>query len=212
MISLLIKEKKFEGRCIIENQKVNLSQGDFLTITGPSGCGKSTLLHIIGLLDNTFNGEYLFDNIELNFNDLNIISKLRKDFFGYIFQDALINERQNICRNILSSLDVFEQKFYYGNVLNVLNLVGLDYLNFKQPVSVLSGGEKQRISLARALIKKPKILLADEPTASLDLKNKKLVMNILKNHSDNGGCVVLVTHDIDLIPKESKIINIVNYS
>ncbi|MDX5601798.1 ATP-binding cassette domain-containing protein, partial [Escherichia coli] len=163
-------------------------------------------------LDIDFYGEYSFNKNMLDLNNSFAISALRKDFFGYVFQDALINERQNVMRNVLSSLDIFEQSVYKKDIIDVLNIVGLDYLNVKQPVSVLSGGEKQRISLARALIKKPKIILADEPTASLDLKNKKNIIKILRTYSDDGGCVILVTHDVNIIPDGSKIMHISNYS
>lgn len=206
MISLTINNKYFRERKILQNVAINLFPGDFLVLTGPSGAGKSTLLNIIGLLDNNYKGEYFISNSLIDVKCLKTISSLREKYFGYVFQDSLINEKQSIMRNLLCSVDYKKQKVARKNAAHVLEMVGLD--NFNVPTSVLSGGEKQRLALARALIKKPSVLLADEPTASLDKNNKKKVMNILDEFRTSGGIVVMVTHDIDLITPEMHILKI----
>ncbi|HCB2340010.1 TPA: ATP-binding cassette domain-containing protein [Escherichia coli] len=206
MISLTINNKYFRERKILQNVAINLFPGDFLVLTGPSGAGKSTLLNIIGLLDNNYKGEYFISNSLIDVKCLKTISSLREKYFGYVFQDSLINEKQSIMRNLLCSVDYKKQKVARKNAAHVLEMVGLD--NFNVPTSVLSGGEKQRLALARALIKKPSVLLADEPTASLDKNNKKKVMNILDEFRTSGGIVVMVTHDIDLITPEMNILKI----
>ncbi|HFF1879146.1 TPA: ATP-binding cassette domain-containing protein, partial [Escherichia coli] len=130
----------------------------------------------------------------------------RRKYFGYIFQDSLINERQSIIRNLLCSVDYPQLPEARKHITHILKLVGLPNSNYL--ASLLSGGEKQRLALARALIKHPRILLADEPTASLDAENKIKVMNILKDFHKNGGTVIMITHDVGLITPDMKVINI----
>ncbi|EEW2750597.1 dispersin export ABC transporter ATP-binding protein AatC, partial [Escherichia coli] len=124
------------------------------------------------------------------------------------FQDSLINVKQNVTRNILCSVDAQNIITARERINDILVSVGLSNIN--DNVSFLSGGEKQRLALARALIKSPSILLADEPTASLDIKNKKLVMNILSEYNKLGGTVVMVTHDLELIDDNMTLIQLLN--
>lgn len=201
MIDILIKNKLFSDRMLLRNFHIKVCKGSFTVVTGPSGSGKSTLLNIIGLLDTDFNGEYVFDNTILSLSDKKHMHQLRKKYFGYVFQDSLINEKQSIKRNLMCAVDYNEQNQVSINMRNVLDMVGLNDLS--RQTSVLSGGEKQRLSLARALIKEPTILLADEPTASLDLKNKKNIMNILFEYNKKGGTVIMITHDLELIDKKT---------
>lgn len=209
MIELYIKSKKFSSREIVRELKIRLLPKDFLVLTGPSGSGKSTLLNIIGMLDADFNGDYLFKGEKINLLQKDITSEIRKKYFGYVFQDSLINDKQSIIRNVLCSVDYMKQKSSRKMINGILDHVGLPDIN--RPTSVLSGGEKQRLALARALIKNPAVLLADEPTASLDKANKKNIMNILQQFSLSGGIVVMVTHDIELISSNMKILNITSY-
>ncbi|CAD5647472.1 ABC transporter ATP-binding protein [Escherichia coli] len=207
MIRLYVKSKKISERIIVSNIKVDLSKGDFLVFTGPSGAGKSTLLNIIGMLDTNFTGTYLFSGINVNLQNASVLSSLRRKYFGYVFQDSLINERQSVIRNLLCTVDYREQTKAKEKINETLEYVGLrDIIN--SPTAILSGGEKQRLALARALIKSPKILLADEPTASLDKINKRKVMEIFKLFSSTGGIVIMVTHDIELISQDMMVLNI----
>ncbi|EHM8973089.1 TPA: ATP-binding cassette domain-containing protein [Escherichia coli] len=209
MIDLYVKSKFFSDRKILDNLNIHLSPGDFLVLTGPSGAGKSTLLNIIGMLDVDFLGDYFFYGEKVNLRDTRILSGLREKHFGYIFQDSLINEKQSITRNLLCSVDYSKQNKVKGKIIELLDAVGLH--DISRPTSVLSGGEKQRLALARALIKEPDILLADEPTASLDKINKKKVMNILNVFRSSGGIVVMVTHDIDLVSSDMTTLNVSSY-
>lgn len=209
MIDISIKSKYFSDRLILKDLNINLTHGDFLVLTGPSGSGKSTLLNIIGLLDTEFDGEYFLDNHSVDLNSTVKTTFLREQHFGYVFQDSLINEKQSIIRNVLCSVDYRKQKETQARVVNILNMVGLYDMN--RPTPVLSGGEKQRLALARAMIKEPSVLLADEPTASLDKKNKKKIVNILKDFSLSGGIVVMVTHDLELISPNMTVLKINSY-
>ena len=208
MIRIKIHKKPIENRTILNNRTIEIKEGSFNIITGPSGVGKSSLLNIIGLLDNAFIGEYEFFGKKVEMKDNNITTYIRRKYFGFIFQDSLINVKQNVTRNILCSVDAQNIITARKRINDILVSVGLSNIN--DNVSFLSGGEKQRLALARALIKSPSILLADEPTASLDIKNKKLVMNILSEYNKLGGTVVMVTHDLELIDDNMTLIQLLN--
>ncbi|CAM7074767.1 dispersin export ABC transporter ATP-binding protein AatC [Escherichia coli] len=208
MIRIKIRKKPIENRTILNNRDIEIKEGSFNIITGPSGVGKSSLLNIIGLLDNAFVGEYEFFGKKVEIKDNNITTYIRRKYFGFIFQDSLINVKQNITRNILCSVNAQNIITARERINDILVSVGLSNIN--DNVSFLSGGEKQRLALARALIKNPSILLADEPTASLDIKNKKLVMNILSEYNKLGGTVVMVTHDLELIDDNMNLIQLLN--
>ncbi|EOU6806922.1 ABC transporter ATP-binding protein [Escherichia coli] len=209
MISLYINKKEFRDKTILSDTCIEIIEGGFYVITGPSGVGKSSLLNIIGLLDGDFDGNYIFYDKKIGFSNYNSTQELRRLYFGYIFQDSLINERQDLIRNILCSVDYSLQNNRRHLVNHFLSVVGLS--SRTESASVLSGGEKQRLALARALIKKPKILLADEPTASLDRENKEKIMDIFKKFTNEGGTVVMVTHDLELIDEKIRVIRLNNH-
>ncbi|EKN3608779.1 ABC transporter ATP-binding protein [Yersinia enterocolitica] len=206
MIKLNIKSKTFSDRALFENFNLSITEKDFIVLTGPSGAGKSTLLNIIGLLDRDYTGDYFFFDENIRVNNYSCALDIRRKYFGYVFQDSLINEQQSINRNLLCSVDFSLLPEARQRINPVLDIVGLS--GRSGSASLLSGGEKQRLALARALIKKPHILLADEPTASLDKNNKVKVMDILKEFNHNGGTVVMITHDLGLITSDMKTINI----
>ena len=208
MIKLNIKKKIFSSRVVISNLSVDIQNNDFIIITGASGVGKSTLLNIIGLIDTSYHGRYVLNGIDISKINYKNQLYLRGGYFGYVFQDSLINEKQTVLRNILSVIELKKQSEYSHVILNELKKVGLHNISPETSASLLSGGEKQRIALARALIKKPKILLADEPTASLDNDNKEKVMNIILDYYKCGGTVVMITHDTNIITTDMKVISL----
>ncbi len=208
MIDLHIKEKIFSDRVVFRDMKLSIKKGDFVMITGPSGAGKSTLLNIIGLLDNDYSGTYFLNKNKIDVGDLNSFLKLRGNLFGYIFQDSLINEKQSVKRNMLSPINIKNRSKYNNRVITELDRVGLSHISTKHNASDLSGGEKQRLAIARAMIKNPCILLADEPTASLDRENKILVINILMEFVNNGGTVIMISHDTNLINNKMRVVNV----
>ncbi|EGD6049239.1 ABC transporter ATP-binding protein [Escherichia coli] len=208
MIRLSIEKKTFSGRNIISNLNINIPKNQFTIITGASGVGKSTLLNIIGLIDLSYCGKYLFNGLDVSNIDYKEQLFLRGRYFGYIFQDSLINEKQTVLRNLLSITDLRKQSEYKYVISDLLKKVGLHDICPETPASLLSGGEKQRLALARALIKSPQILLADEPTASLDNDNKIKVMDIMLDYHKNGGTVIMITHDRSLIREHIKVISL----
>ena len=208
MIKIRINSKHVENRTILNNKTIEIKKGSFNIITGPSGVGKSTLLNIIGLLDHEFFGEYFFLGEKIDVKNNHETTDIRKKYFGFTFQDSLINMKQNTIRNLLCLVSYNELKEARKKSQEMLTRVGLSEIN--RNVSFLSGGEKQRLALARALIKNPNILLADEPTASLDIQNKKLVMDILSDYNDGGGTVIMVTHDLELVNDKMNLIQLLN--
>ncbi|MDZ9891804.1 ABC transporter ATP-binding protein [Escherichia coli] len=208
MIKIRINSKHVENRTILNNKTIEIKKGSFNIITGPSGVGKSTLLNIIGLLDHEFFGEYFFLGEKIDVKNNHETTDIRKKYFGFTFQDSLINMKQNTIRNLLCFVSYNELKEARKKSQEMLMRVGLSEIN--RNVSFLSGGEKQRLALARALIKNPNILLADEPTASLDIQNKKLVMDILSDYNDGGGTVIMVTHDLELVNDKMNLIQLLN--
>ncbi|MBI5273510.1 MAG: ABC transporter ATP-binding protein [Chlamydiales bacterium] len=194
----ITKTFKDSSLCIIESISLDLTRGASYAITGPSGVGKSTLLHILGALDFPTTGELLFQ--ETRYQDLNI-NDLRRKHFGFIFQSYFLLEDLSVLENILlpaqiDRQDTSKQSPSYTRAIELLNQVGL--LNRKDSLaSTLSGGEKQRACIARALVNDPSIIFADEPTGNIDQSNALIIQNLLIDACRSSGkTLVLVTHDM----------------
>lgn len=205
MIHLYNVKKYINDRCLLDCVNIKISKGDFVVLTGPSGEGKTTLLNIMGFLDDDFSGSILFNGVKVSAGINNDYFELRKKI-GYVFQNALINDSQSVYRNMtLPSLIIpvpdLNQKVNY-----LLNKTGLSGFEGKNG-NVLSGGEKQRLSIARAIIHSPVLLLADEPTASLDHDNKIKVIELLESiNTEYNLTVIVVTHDLDYFENKRKIV------
>ena len=124
MIKLSIEEKMFPDRVIISDFNISIQKNEFVVITGASGAGKSTLLNIIGLIDTSYHGRYILDGVDVSGIDYKRQLYLRGGYFGYIFQDSLINEKQTILRNLLSVIELKKQKEYHCVILNELEKTG----------------------------------------------------------------------------------------
>src|ERR1700692_3606609 len=174
---------------------MEIKDGEFVAIMGPSGCGKSTLLNILGLLDNPSGGEYFFGDNEVSKYSERQRAQLRKGSIGFVFQSF----------NLIDELTVFE------NVELPLIYLGIKGPERKQRVEVvldkmqimhrrnhypqqLSGGQQQRVAVARAVVNKPKLILADEPTGNLDSSNGNEVMELLTDLNEQGTTIIMVTH------------------
>ncbi len=202
--------KDHNERKIFENFSFTISKGDMVAIMGKSGSGKTTLLNIIGGLESIDNGTYLFNGKDVSkFNEKELLQFRRKNI-SFIFQNfALINE-YSVMDNILLPL-----KYRYGNIdkekladaRELLDKLDIAYV-CDQKIDNLSGGEKQRIAIARSLISNTNVILADEPTGALDEKSGCLIMNIFKQMKNMGKTIIIVTHDIDVANKCDYIINI----
>ena len=176
-------------------QDINFSvlQGRWLAIMGPSGSGKSTLLNILSLMDEQSSGEYFLDGTNVQSLDESAKIKIRREKIGLIFQQFHLIPYLNALENVMLA------QFYHSSIDEedaraVLEKVGLAH-RLKHLPSELSGGEQQRLCIARALINNPELLLADEPTGNLDEANEKIVLDLLKQLKNEGKTIVLITHN-----------------
>ncbi len=179
----------------LNDVSMDICKGEFISITGESGSGKTTLLNVLGTIDTADSGEIYFEGEPITGKDDNYLSAYRRKEIGFIFQSynliPVLNVEENIMLPVnLDSASVDEE--YYKELLS---MVGLESKRYSFPHE-LSGGQKQRVAFVRALIHKPKIILADEPTGNLDSKNGKEIITILKNSIRKyEQTLVLVTHD-----------------
>ena len=201
---------------ILKNVNFTVYPGEFVAIMGASGSGKTSLLNIIGFLDRSSTGTYLFRGVNVEDLSDNQHSHLRKREIGFIFQSFNLLPRLTACRNV--ELPLVYQEVPRRKRLEVaeqtLAKVGLAGKGHRLP-SELSGGEQQRVAIARALAVNPALLLADEPTGNLDSKTGKEIMDILKGLHETGITIIMVTHsekmisDVDrtIFIKDGKIVN-----
>ena len=202
--------KDHNERKIFENFSFTISKGDMVAIMGKSGSGKTTLLNIIGGLESIDKGTYLFNGKDVSrFSEKELLQFRRKNI-SFIFQNfALINE-YSVMDNILLPL-----KYRYRNIdkekldgaRELLDKLDIGYV-CDQKIDNLSGGEKQRIAIARSLISNTNVILADEPTGALDEKSGYMIMELFKQMKNIGKTIIIVTHDIDVAKKCDYIINI----
>lgn len=174
----------------IRNLDLEIADNEFIAIMGKSGSGKSTLLNLIGTLDLITEGEIIIDEKNILQLSNKEISAFRKNNLGFIFQNFYLELEYTLYENIELPL-ILKNRELVERVLKQVDL--LDKINCK--AKTLSGGEMQRAAIARALIKNPKYILADEPCGNLDTANTKIILNILKNLHAQGKTVLLVTHD-----------------
>lgn len=204
-------EFKYPNQEVFNNLNLQLNSGDFAFLIGKSGVGKSTLLQLVymDILPQSGYvqvGEFSSDTIKPR-----QLPALRKRL-GVVFQDFKLLEDRNVYNNLAFILHVTEtpRKMIKEKIMNSLKSVGLEH-KFKNMPSQLSGGEKQRISIARAVINNPKLILADEPTGNLDPKTSDEIMSILQDINARGTAVLFATHNYELVKKtEAKIFKIEN--
>lgn len=179
----------------------------FYCITGPSGCGKSTLLSLLGTIDKCESGSILLDGNDI-FDDE---STYRKKKVGFVFQNYNLINYLDGFENVALAMEIAGNKKDENRIYGALSVVGIDKETAKRKANKLSGGEKQRIAIARALINNPEIILADEPTGNLDIENSNMIVDIfLKLAHEYDKCVIMVTHNPDiakLCDQEYTIIN-----
>lgn len=198
MIKLINVKKRFQNRLALKNVSFTFPRSGMCIIYGASGSGKTTLLNCIsGLIP--FEGSIEIDHLNIGTLNDNELSDLRLTTYGFVFQDFKLFENETVIANLLFPLETLHHlssDIKRRKCLDLLSLVGLEKKE-KQVVNKLSGGEKQRVAIARALVNDPKVLLADEPTGSLDERNGVEIMNILKTISKKS-LVIIVSHDQDL--------------
>jgi putative ABC transport system ATP-binding protein len=172
-----------------------IKEGEFVAIMGPSGCGKSTLLNIIGLLDDLDNGTFMFNNIDVSKFNERKRAEIRKHNIGFVFQSFNLIDELTVFENvelplIYTGVSSSERKRIVDEVLDKIQIA---HRRNHYPQQ-LSGGQQQRVAVARAVVNKPKLILADEPTGNLDSRNGNDVMQLLTDLNEQGTTIVMVTH------------------
>ena len=210
MIELKNISKDFGKQKILNDISLEIKKGEFVSIIGPSGAGKTTLLNIIGTIEsfnNNNDSQLILNENEIKaFND-NQLSDFRNKNIGFIFQFHQLLPELNLEENIIlpALIGNIPKKSYSNKAKELAQLLGIEAILNKYPDSI-SGGERQRVAVARALINNPMILLADEPTGNLDSKNEQIIMNFFKKlNTEMGLTIILVTHNKDFAKISDKI-------
>lgn len=198
--------KVYNTKIIFKNFNLTVKKGEFLGIKGESGKGKSTLLNILGLLE-TCEGKVIIEGKEIHDKNTKEIRKLLKNKIGYLFQNFALIDDLSVYENLKIVLKRDEKKNSKDIIGKQLKKVGMeDALNKK--IYQLSGGEQQRIAIVRLILHKSEIILADEPTGSLDRKNAAIVMDLLKNFHTQGKTIIMVSHDESAFHNCSRIVTL----
>ena len=213
MISLRNVEKAFSygpaKTYVLRRIDFDIKPGEFVSIMGPSGAGKSTLLHILGMHDQSWSGEYFFDDVAVHKLDTKKRAALRNTNIGFVFQSYHLLDDQTVFENLelpLSYRDVNkkDRQSIVCDTLDKFQIVGKKDLFPSQ----LSGGQQQRVAVARAVAGEPSILLADEPTGNLDSTNGEAVMELLRDLHRGGATICMVTHDARYAQHADRIVHL----
>lgn len=200
------KSSAFEA---LHNISLHIEKGSLNAVIGRSGSGKSTLLHILGCIDSFEKGSYKFNGSEISKFSEKKRALFRSDNVGIVLQDFSLIETYSVIENVMLP-------FYFSTkkkddirkkALSALESVGMDKLADKS-VNKLSGGQKQRVAIARAIVNSPQLLLADEPTGSLDSATSEEIMELFHQLHNNGITIVIVTHDLEIAQQCERIIEI----
>lgn len=197
---------------VIDNLSISFEKGKFYAIVGESGAGKSTLLKCISLLCPIDSGIITINDRDISKLNDNELSQIRLKEIGMIFQDYNLLHYLSSLENAMLPLLLYKDKDISQCkqvASKMLEYVGLEKRENHYPKE-LSGGEQQRVAIARALVNNPSIILADEPTGNLDKKNKMLVLKLLRKITDDNKCVVVVTHDSDVLQFADKVLSLVD--
>jgi putative ABC transport system ATP-binding protein len=179
----------------LDNITLDIREGEFVAVMGPSGCGKSTLLNIVAMLDTPSSGRHTVGGIEVSGASESQLAQIRKGNIGFIFQSFQLVDHLSVHENVelpLLYLGISRQQ-RQKRVREVLELVGLMHRSKHQPAQ-LSGGEQQRVAIARAVVGDPRLIVADEPTGNLDMRNGEEVMDMLATLNEQGATILMATH------------------
>ena len=194
---------------VIKGISLTIENGEFVAVKGKSGAGKSTLLHMIGCLDECTEGKYILDGIDISKLSNGELAELRNRKFGFILQDFGLLNDETVLQNVM--LPMMFNKTRFGQMKktarNCLALFNMEKM-LDREVGTLSGGEKQRVAVARALVNDPDYILADEPTGALDSANSENLIEELKRLYEMGKTVIIITHDDSIAARCNRVITI----
>lgn len=204
--------KKYGSHKVLDNLHLEISAADFICLQGPSGAGKTTLINLLIGFEKATDGAINIDNYKIN-NLRNSALQLFRRRIGLVFQDYKLLPQKTVFENVAFALEVcgYDDKFITKRVNKVLKMVGI-YAKKKHFPRQLSGGEKQRTAIARALVHDPLLIIADEPTGNLDQQNALEIINILTEINQQGKTILLTTHNNELVNSipRCRIINLDN--
>ncbi len=188
---------------------LEVKKDDFVVIIGPSGSGKSTMMNIVGVLDVPTNGSLLIDDVDVSTYSENELAAIRRNKVGFIFQQfnliSILSARDNVTLPmIFKNIDEDTRK---KRAKQLLTFVGLGHRIDHKPTE-MSGGEQQRVAIARSLANDPEIILADEPTGNLDTKSGKVIIELLEKLHSEGKTIIMITHDERFVQKGRRIVKI----
>lgn len=202
MIEIKNISKSFGDKVLFKNFNLKIKQGEYVIFSGVSGCGKTTLLNMIGSLEEVDKGKIIVDGIDISNR------KSQQHYFsnivGFLFQNFALIEDKTVCDNLKIVKKSNQSGISIQEALKRVEMEG----KMNSKVYTLSGGEQQRIALARLMIKKCNLILADEPTGSLDSKNASEVMSILEKMNKEGKTVIVVTHDEEIKNRCERVIEL----
>ena len=195
----------------LQSVSIKIEKGEFVSIMGPSGSGKSTLMNIIGCLDVPTAGRYELDNIPVEGLNDDQLAEIRNKKIGFVFQTFNLLAREDAIHNVelpmVYNNNNVSEKERIGVAIKMLETVGLGQRARHRP-NEMSGGERQRVAIARSLVNNPSIILADEPTGNLDSRTGVEIMNIFQKLNNDGITIILVTHERDIANYSHRIIHI----
>lgn len=201
MIELQNVSVNYGEKYIFKNLNLKINENDFITIGGKSGSGKTTLLNLLCMFKKPDSGKVIINGSENKFFTSKKGREILKKDIGIIFQNYILLENSDIYTN----LKIYKKDLTKNDALKFLEKVGLSHLSLEQKIFTLSGGEQQRICIARILVKDPKIIIADEPTGNLDQENSKSIINLLKSINKT---LIIVSHDESILMMGDRRINI----
>jgi putative ABC transport system ATP-binding protein len=191
----------------LDNVSLEVENGNFIAVMGPSGSGKSTLLNIIGGLDQLSSGEVILDGNRIDGYDENALVDIRRGKIAYVFQQYHLLSSLTALENVLMPLIFAGDGKNEKDALDILKRVGLEKRAGHKPCQ-LSGGEQQRVAIARTLVTSPSLILADEPTGNMDQKTGNEILELFKELNQEGRSIVMVTHSAEIAKHAKEIINL----
>jgi len=208
-ITKVYKTGEIEAK-VLKGVSLTIKDGEFVAIIGPSGSGKSTLMHILGCLDTPTSGQYFFEGKDVSQLSDDELADIRKKKIGFVFQSFNLLPRTTVLRNVILPLVLnnFPRSERGEIAKKCLKSVGLTETHFNHLSNQLSGGEMQRVAVARALVNNPVVIFADEPTGNLDSKTGEIVLKTFRNLNHQGRTIILITHEKYIAEHADRVISL----